>query len=326
MASLKLKVSAAKPETDRIRRIELAPAAGESLPPFEPGAHVKVALPGGGERAYSLIALSREEARSPARYRLGVLLESESAGGSAYMHRLAEGDEATIEAPKNDFALAEDAADRPLLIAGGIGVTPLVSMAAALAEAGRDFELHYAVRSRPQFAFLAELRAICGERLALHCDDEPETRLDLDALLAGAAPERRLYVCGPKGMIEAVREKALARGVARENIRFELFENPGQKAGGAAAAANGAFEVEVKSTGQVVEVPPDKSIIEALEAAGVDLVYDCQRGDCGICQTEVLEGEPDHRDVVLTDAEKASNKVMQICVSRAKSKRLVLDL
>lgn len=320
MATMQVKVSSVREETSRIRRIELAAVSDAPLPAFEPGAHVRVETPTAGARAYSLVALAPEELTTPQRYRLGVLLEADSAGGSRFMHGLAPGDLLAIEAPRNDFALSASG-PAPLLIAGGIGVTPLVSMATALLDAGRDFALHYAARTRPQFAFLTELAQACGEKLTLHCDDEPETRLDLAALLDAVSTDRPIFVCGPKGMIEAVREAALARGFPRESVRFELFENAGVGAG-----AGDAFEVEVKSTGRVVMVPADQTIIEALEAAGVDLVYDCQRGDCGICQTTVLEGEPDHRDVVLTDAEKAANDVMQICVSRSKSKRLVLDL
>ena len=302
MTLLNLKVISSEPATDRIRRITLGSSTDAPLPPFEPGAHIKIALPDGGERAYSLVAFAPEEARTPTRYVLGVLLEAKSAGGSRHMHGLRPGDVVSAAPPQNDFALAPDGG-AALLIAGGVGVTPLISMAAALVASGRPFEIRYAARSRSQLAFAAELGAICGDRLTLHCDDEPETRFDLAATIAASAPERQIYVCGPKGMIEAVREAALARGFAKERIRFELFQNPGAPAGG--DTVDGAFEVEVKSTGQVVEVPADKTIIEALEAAGVDLIYDCQRGDCGICRTEVLDGAPDHRDVVLTDAEKA---------------------
>jgi vanillate O-demethylase ferredoxin subunit len=162
-------------------------------------------------------------------------------------------------------------------------------------------------------AFLPELEAICGARLAVHYDDDPATQANFDDLI-GAAPGADVYVCGPAGMIDAV------KAAGGDRVRFELF------AADPSAAADTAFEVQVGRDGRIVTVAPGQSIIAALEDAGVDLIYDCQRGDCGICQTEVLEGIPDHRDVVLSDEEKASNKVMQICVGRAKTPRLVLDL
>ncbi len=233
------------------------------------------------------------------------------------MHGLEEGDEITVSRPKCDFPVTPDAP--AVLLAGGIGITPLISMAAALKAAGTPVELHYSVRSRELMAYGEELAEHLGEALHVHCDDD-DSALDLDALI-GALGERHLYICGPRGLIDAARSKAEAAGIPSDRVHVELFDNA--SAGG---AGDDAFEVEIASTGEVVQVPAGKTIIEALEDAGHDLIYDCQRGDCGICQTDVLEGEPDHRDVVLSDAERASNQVMQICVSRAKSPRLKLDL
>lgn len=319
MAELRLRVSEAAAAAPGIRALTLEAADGASLPAFEPGAHLKFTLPEIGERHYSLVAFAPEEMSAPASYRLGVLLEEGGQGGSRRMHELKPGDEIVCAEPKNDFALARGDAPE-VLIAGGIGITPIASMAAALAAEGRPFRLHYAGRTRGRLAFVDELKSICGDALAIHCDDEPDTKIDLEALLRDLDPASQVHVCGPRGMIEAVRELALAAGLPKDHVHFELFSTPTDHAG------DGAFDVEIASTGQVVTVPADKSIIEALEEAGVDLVYDCQRGDCGICQTDVLEGVPDHRDVVLSDEERASNKVMQICVSRAKTPKLVLDL
>jgi vanillate O-demethylase ferredoxin subunit len=167
-------------------------------------------------------------------------------------------------------------------------------------------------------AYRDDLGGLCGDALHLHEDDGP-ARLDLDAVIADLG-DAHLYVCGPRGLIDAARDKAEAAGVPRARVHFELFDSPEEQAG------DTAFEVEIASTGEVHVVPPGSSIIEVLEAAGLDVMYDCQRGDCGICQTDVISGEPDHRDVVLSEDERTGGKVMQICVSRAKSPRLVLDL
>ncbi|MCR4264586.1 PDR/VanB family oxidoreductase [Nitratireductor sp. ZSWI3] len=321
MGELRLKVRKTQAPTAQIRTLELVAEAGGSLPGYAAGAHIRVTLPDGSDRHYSLVNVHAAPGatRSPEAYRLGVRLEEESKGGSRFMHGLKEGDVITASMPRNDFALADT--DAPvLLIAGGIGVTPLISMAAELKAKEHPFDFHYAGRSRPMLAFVDELTAIDAGKLSIHCDDEPDNSIDLKALIGQAPANAHIYVCGPRGMIEAVRETAHARGFAKDHVHFELFEAPQTETG------DKAFEVEISSTGQVFTVPPGKSIIEVLEAEGVDLLYDCQRGDCGICQTTVLEGIPDHRDVILTDDERAANNVMQICVSRAKSERLVLDL
>ncbi|WP_157019074.1 PDR/VanB family oxidoreductase [Mesorhizobium xinjiangense] len=321
MSELRLKVIGTHAPCAQIRALTLAAEDGDPLPGYSAGAHIRVKLPDASDRHYSLINWIAEPGATsaPATYRLGVRLEEDSKGGSRHMHSLREGDIVTVAPPKNDFALHDSPAPA-LLIAGGIGVTPIISMAAELKAKGRPFAFHYCGRSRGLMAFTDELEELCEEALTVHSDDEPDTCVDLKALVGGASADSHIYVCGPRGMIEAVREIAHARGFAKDHVHFELFDTP------EATTGDQSFEVEISSTGQVFTVPPDKSIIEVLEAEGVDLVYDCQRGDCGICQTAVLEGVPDHRDVILTDEERAANDVMQICVSRAKSARLVLDL
>lgn len=318
MSELSFRVSRIKAETPRVRSLVLEAKGGAPLPQWSAGAHIRVRLPDGGDRPYSLVDLP--ECQTGRHYALGTLLEERSAGGSRYIHSLKEGDKVSATGPVNQFALAEE--EGPvLLLAGGIGITPVFSMAAALAEGSRNFRLHYLGRARGELAFLPELEAICGERLSIHYDDTPPGRPDFAALIGALAAGGNAYVCGPSGMIEAVKTAWALAGRPPEKLHYELFT-----ATPAPAAGDKAFEVEVKSTGRVVTVGPDQSIIDALEAAGIDVVYDCRRGDCGICQTAVLDGIPEHRDVVLTDEEKASNKVMQICVSRAKTPRLVLDL
>ena len=329
MQPLELTITEAGAASPLIRSLRLAAADGATLPAFTPGAHVRVAIPGLAEpRSYSLMvthAIAGETATAfdaPTHYRLGVRLEAESSGGSRHMHALEVGDRISVSAPKNDFPLhaAEAGEGDTVLIAGGIGITPIASMAAALASAGRPFVLHYSGRSRDQLAFVDELQALAGARLHIHADDEDATRLDLAALLAGLSPRQHLYVCGPKGMIDALIAGATAAGWPRERIHFELFANAAPQAG------DGSFELELAQSGKVLTVPADKTILDVLEAAGCDPMYDCKRGECGVCTATVLAGEPDHRDYFLSDAEKAEGKLIQICISRAKSPRLVLDL
>lgn len=314
-----LRVAAITPLTDRIAAFDLVADDASALPALEPdwqaGAHIRVALPGGGDRAYSLIRFPDDDAAR--RYRIAVQREEDGKGGSKFMHGLAVGDRLSITPPKCDFPLTQAPA---LLLAGGIGITPMISMASALQDAGIAFDLHYCGRSRGVMAYTQALQTALGGALHLHCDDDPATAPDLAALVAGLGPDRHLYICGPRGMIDAARTHAETAGVKPDRVHVELFNND------SASDGDTAFEVELASTGQVFTIPPGRSIIEVLEAAGVDLIHDCQRGDCGICQTDVISGTPDHRDVVLTEAERASGKVMQICVSRAKSPRLVLDL
>lgn len=303
---------------DLIREIHLTAADGAPLPPFEAGAHIMVTRPDGPENAYSLIDLGGDQT-APERYVLAVRRDDGGSGGSRFMHALTPGDTITASAPKNHFPLDHGTAPA-LLLAGGIGVTPLISMATALVRQGRDFRMVYACRSPAAAAFADRLAQAHGERLVIHHDDAAGGPLPVADLIAATDPAAHVYVCGPKPMIEATRAAMDAAGRDPAQFHAELFENASHQSG------DKAFEVEVASTGQIFTIPPDKTIIEVLEAGGMDLVFDCQRGDCGICQTDVLEGTPDHRDVVLSQAERDSGKVMQICVSRALSARLKLDL
>lgn len=321
MPDLTVSVSDVAVETPLIKTFQLVAAGGGSLPGFEPGAHIRVSLPDGGDRAYSLINFdpAADTSVDVMAYHIAVRLEENSTGGSAFMHKLTLGNTLAVSGPHNDFPLVV-ASEPVTLLAGGIGITPITAMAAALCRDKRAFHLHYAGRSRGALAFTDRLSSLAGGRFTEHYDDEPSGALDIQALIGALSPSGHLYVCGPKGMIEAVTKAARSRGFADDSIHFELFTNQ------TAATAGEAFEIEIASTGDVLPVPAGKSIIDVLEEAGHDVLYDCQRGDCGICQTDVISGEPDHRDVVLSDEEKASGKVMQICVSRAKTPRLVLDL
>lgn len=315
---VKLKLATARMLTPSIREMEFVRSDGGTLASYTPGAHVKFALPA-GERSYSLIDFEPVSTDSAiTSYRFAVQLEAQSTGGSRHMHELAPGDEVLALPPGNDFPLVTG---KPaLLIAGGIGITPMISMATALRQSGTGFRFHYTGRTGAVMAYRDELEKAFGDHLALHFDDQPEKALNIGSLAASVSAEEHVYVCGPKGMIDAVKSAMEAAGVSADRIHFELFTSAAEQAG------DTAFEVEVHATGEVFEIPPGKTIIDVLEAGGVDLIHDCLRGDCGICKTDVIEGLPDHRDVVLSDAEKAEGKVMQICVSRAKSARLVLDL
>ncbi len=318
-------VAEVRAETDLIRSFRLKAADGGALPPAASGAHLQVHVPGLAEpRCYSLIALSAAEATqsTPAEYRLAVRREENSQGGSAWMHGLAAGHTIGATGPKNDFPLhAREVGEGPVvLIAGGIGITPIASHAAALAAADRPFELHYSGRSRAQLALLDELGQLCGDALHLYADDEPDARFDLLQLLFSRSPTQHLYVCGPKGLIDAVLQLAAKLNWLREKVHFELFATAAPQAGDA------AFEVELRQSGQVLQVPADKTILEVMEAAGCDPMFDCRRGECGVCQATVLEGTPDHRDYFLSEREKAEGKLIQTCISRACSARLVLDL
>ena len=317
MSQIRTSINAVTQLTDRIRAFRLEPVGGSLLPGFEAGAHVDVSLADGQVRSYSLISFDPILA-APDHYLIAVQLEPEGEGGSQQMHALAEGDSLSITQPKNDFAL--NAAQPAVLLAGGIGITPMISMASTLKARGQTFRLHYAARSAEVMAYRGALQTAFGDQTTLHYDDDPATALDLPAVVENLGETANLYVCGPRGMIEAAKALAEANGITPDRIHFELFETAAQEDGDA------SFEVELSSTGQVFTVAAGQSIIEVLEDGGVDVMYDCQRGDCGICQCDVISGTPDHRDVVLSQAERDSGKVMQICVSRAKSPRLVLDI
>ena len=310
---MNLVLQSVEPETDQIRVFRFRAETDAPLPGYEPGAHIKFDLGSLGEREYSLIDWPDPDEL----YTVAVQREDDGQGGSKAMHALTAGQSISVSEPKNDFPLAEDV-PHVLLLAGGIGITPLISMATRLKATDRSFELHYSARTASRMGFAGKLKAAFGDCAHFYFDDTDP--LDLAALMKAQPSGTHLYICGPKGMIDAARTAAADAGLPEDAIHIELFSAPQAHSGDA------AFEVEVHSTGQVVTVAPDQTIIQALEDAGLDVMYDCQRSDCGICQTDVISGTPDHRDVVLSDAEKASGKVMQICVSRAKSARLVLDL
>jgi len=315
-----LVVTATSAETAQIRSIRLARPHGEPLPSWEAGAHVKVRLPDGDERHYSLVNDSTDPAATtrPHAYRLGVRLEEASRGGSRFMHSLQAGDTVRVSAPANNFPL--EPSTRPIvLVAGGIGITPLISMAARLTASGGRFRMIYAGRSKGHLAFVREVEAVTAGHLTLHTDDRSGL-LDVNGLMESLNDDEPLYLCGPLPMIDTAIAAAKRLNWSKGRLHFEIF------AASTPAPSDQPFEVVLKTSGKSYNVPADKTILDVLIAAGEDLLHDCKRGECGICQVGVIEGIPDHRDYILSEAERASGKMMQICISRSKTPRLVLDL
>ena len=326
LATLALRVIEARTLNPLIRLFRLRADSGAALPGYTAGAHIRVqvALADGSRdwRHYSLInfATARNATNAPTEYVIAVRKEDEGRGGSRFMHEaLKEGDTLAIEAPKNDFPL-HTGPGGSVLVAGGIGVTPLASMAARRRAEEAPVRMHYAGRSRDLMAFLPELQALLGDDLRVHADAEAGAPLDIDALLDGVPAGDRLYVCGPKVMLDAVLARTQARGWDHDRVHFELFTEP------VAEAGDHPFEVELAQSGRRFTVGADQSILDCLIENGCDPMFDCKRGECGVCAVPVIEGEIDHRDYVLTAREKAEGTVMQICISRAKGERLVLDL
>lgn len=324
---LRLRVAEARTLNPLIRLLRLVAPDGAALPGYGAGAHlrVQVELPGGARdwRHYSLVNASAEPGATdaPREYVIAVRREDDGRGGSRFMHeRVREGDVLDVEPPKNEFPLREGVDGCAVLVAGGIGITPLLSMAARRRAQGAPVRLHYAGRSRELMAFLPELERLLGADLRLHADAEAGGPLDVDALLDGCGAHDQLYVCGPKPLLDAVLARTQARGWTHERVHFELFTTPAVEAG------DHAFEVVLAQSGQTYTVPADQTVLDCLLEHGCDPLYDCKRGECGVCSTPVIEGELDHRDYFLSDAEKASGKVMQICISRCRGPRLVLDL
>lgn len=318
-STLNVRVARKWLEAPDICAIELVAEPGQVLPAFSAGSHIDVHLPGGLTRQYSLCNDPSENHR----YQIAVLRDPASRGGSVAVHeQVQQGQLLQISMPKNHFALAHDAR-KHLLLAGGIGITPVLCMAERLANTGADFELHYCTRSRARTAFVQRIgNSAFASRVHWHFDDEaPAQKLDIDQTLAQPSSGLHLYVCGPKGFMDAVLRSARAQGWAEAQLHYEFFA-----AEVASSADANSFEVQLASTGKVVVVPPGVSVIQALAAEGVDLPFSCEQGVCGTCLTRVLQGVPDHKDAYLTPEEQAANDQFMPCCSRAKTPRLVLDI
>jgi vanillate O-demethylase ferredoxin subunit len=316
---LQLKISARREEAQQICSFELIDADGRALPPFTPGAHVDVQIGSGLIRQYSLCNDPSEQHR----YLIAALREPQGRGGSVALHDTFKvGDMIRVGEPKNHFPLAAHA-DRHILLAGGIGVTPLMAMAEYLSRRGQDFEMHYCTRTQARAAFLDRIRkSAFAARAHVHFDDGPEEqRFDAAKVLGKPLPSTHLYVCGPSGFMSYVLQTAKSQGWPDEQTHREYFAPAEQSAPPA-----GQFEVELASSGQVFVIPADKPIVEVLLDQGIEIPTSCDQGVCGTCLTRVISGVPDHRDSFLTDQERAQNDQMTPCCSRAKSPRLVLDL
>jgi cytochrome P450/ferredoxin-NADP reductase len=295
--------------------LRLASATGRPVPAWTPGSHIDLDC-NGLSRQYSLCG----DVADRTTLEIAVLLESESRGGSRFVHTdLHVGSEVVVRGPRNHFRF-DPSATRHIFVAGGIGVTPIISLAAAARAAGAEYEIHYAGRSRTSMAFLAELAASHGDRLHVYARDEGQ-RLDLDGVTAGIGPGVRVYACGPQRLLDA-----LATATAElppDTVRTEHFTST---VGVLNPANEHAFEIVLKDSGLVLPVPADRTVLQVLRSANVDVRSDCEEGLCGSCEVGVLAGEVDHRDVVLSAAERQAHTSMMTCCSRARGSRLELQL
>lgn len=306
-------------ETDDVIRLQLESATGEPLPTYQAGAHITLQLPSGLSRQYSLCQLPT----TGKYYEIAVLRDPQSRGGSAEIHRLKEGDTLQCKLPQNHFLLINPRSPI-LLIAGGIGVTPLIPMAQMLHKTGANFCLHYSAKSPEKAAFYDFLKgAPFAAKVQFHFT-EAEQRADIKALLEHHTDKRDIYLCGPNEFIDDVLTVARQLGWPDSKLHREFFSGP--RAPELDDAPRDAFQVKIASTGEVVDVEAGVSITEALEANGVDIPVSCEEGWCGTCMTTVLEGVPDHRDTFLSEDERAAGELIMPCCSRARSESLLLDL
>lgn len=309
-------ISKREDQADAVAVFELMAKDGNNLPAFDAGSHIDVHVTPDIVRQYSL---SNDPGNS-AVYRLGILNDPASRGGSVAIHKhFHAGAEIQISAPRNHFPL-DLSAERTILVGGGIGITPMLTMAYTLREAGKAFELHYCCRTRSSAGFLNELAVEFGDCVTLHFDDEDDgQRFDPKVTFAPAAADTHIYVCGPSGFMDWVIATAESVGYDKHNIHFEYFNADIDTSGA-------AFEVVAQLSGVSVTVGENQTIVEALEAAGIQVDVSCEQGVCGTCLCDVLEGTPDHKDKFLTEEEREDNDQIILCCSRAKSSKLILDI
>jgi vanillate O-demethylase ferredoxin subunit len=313
---LNVLVAAKKQEATDIFSFDLVDLERRELPPFSAGSHIDVQVAPTLVRQYSLCNSPHERAR----YQIAVLRDPASRGGSSGMvEDVQQGQQIRISEPRNHFSL-DATAERHLLLAGGIGVTPLLCMAERLANIDAPFFFHYLARSRSRTAFYERIAASSfAEKVGFHFDDEPESRLDLDEVLR---EERgtHLYVCGPTGFMDWVLSSARSRGWPEARLHREYFTASPQ------VGANSSFRVRLASSGREFDVPAERSIVAVLANAGIEIPVSCEQGVCGTCLTRVLDGIPDHRDLFLTEEERRVNDQCLPCCSRSLSPILVIDL
>jgi vanillate O-demethylase ferredoxin subunit len=310
-------VTAVWDETPAVRALELRAVQGGELPAFDAGAHVDVYLPRDVIRQYSIWSDPHDRTR----YCIAVLKTPDSRGGSVAVHALQQGAQIKIAPPRNTFALVDDA-PASVLIAGGIGVTPIIAMASRLATLRKPFTVHYCARRREDAAFVPQLQALVPEgALTLHFSDEPHPgRFHARAVLAAAPPGAHIYVCGPARLIESVLAAGRELGWSEDRLHAELFK------AAAPGADSQAFDLHLIRSGRVVHVPAQQTALDVLVAHGIGIPSSCAQGICGTCVTKVLDGVPDHRDRYLTPAEHDSGTVFTPCCSRARTPVLVVDL
>ena len=299
-------VLAVGPVAEAVQRVELAP---EHPVPVEPGAHLDVRLTLGGatvQRSYSIV----DADATGSRIALSVFRSTHSRGGAELMHALTPGDTLTITQPLQDFPL-RFTAPRYVLLAGGIGITAIAGMARVLRERGADYRLIYVGRTRSAMAYLDDLTALHGDRLEVHVGDEG-TSLDVHELVSSIDPDTELYQCGPIRLMDAVRREWIERELPIAGLRFETFGNSGW-------FEPQEFTVRIPQFGIETVVSPSQSMLEALEAAGADMMFDCRKGECGLCEVRVLdlEGDLDHRDVFYSERQRDARSKLCCCVSRA---------
>jgi ferredoxin-NADP reductase len=314
---LTLRVDELRREADGVLSLRLTDPLGAALPSWEPGAHVDVRFANGVERQYSLCSTAADGGG----WRIAVLREHSSRGGSRYVHEtLRPGDEVTVSRPLNTFAYepGEGEAAESVFVAGGIGITALLPMVRAAEAAGRPWRLLYLGRSRERMAFLADPALAPGRTRVF--DADAGGRADLAAELRALPAGSRVYACGPARMLDALEELAL--DWPEGTLRIERFAAKPL----AEPVSSDVFEVEAQRSGMTVEVEPGCSILAALERAGIPVPSSCLEGICGTCETTIVDGVADHRDSILSPAEREENETMMVCVSRAVSPRLVLDL
>jgi vanillate O-demethylase ferredoxin subunit len=305
-------------EAESINSYELVALPGGDLAPFTAGSHIDLYLSNGMIRSYSLVNDQSERHR----YVIAINKDAASRGGSAFIHEtLRAGDVITVSNPRNNFALQESA-DHSVLIAGGIGITPLLSMIRRLEALGRSWELFYAARTRPAAPFLDELNSLRPKpctNLHVSFDQEPSGRMfDLAEIVRGVPAKAHFYCCGPVPMLEAF--EAATGDLPAEQVHVEYFKAKEKP------AAEGGFEVKLARSNRTIRIEAGKTILNALLDAGIAANYACTEGVCGTCETRVIEGTPDHRDLFLGKEEQAANNTMMICCSGSKSGTLVLDL
>lgn len=313
---LTVKVASYMAEAKDVIVLELRDPNGGALPRFEPGAHIDMALPNGLVRQYSLLNDSRETDR----YVVGVGRAADSRGGSVYVHqKLAEGAQLQISPPLNNFRL-DPAAQSYFFIAGGIGITPIMSMIRWCEANGRKWHLTYAARNRQRAALYEEICSFGGERVHWHFDDEQGGYLQVGELVDGLGAGEQIYCCGPQALMESV-QTAVAD--CPDVAHFEWFSPPESTEPQPEA---GSFEIQLQRSGVSFTVPPDKSILEVLEENGFSIPFSCREGTCRTCETGVCAGTPEHFDYVLSSQERAEGKSMMVCVSRSIDPVLCLDL